>query len=49
MPIHTTAPLHDRPAFKALEEHCAEVRKLHLRRFGFGGHEEKATAQKGAA
>jgi hypothetical protein len=31
MTIHTTAPLRDRPAFKALEEHCAEVRKLHLR------------------
>ncbi len=31
MTIHTTAPLRERPAFKALEEHCAQVRKLHLR------------------
>jgi glucose-6-phosphate isomerase len=31
MTIHATAPLRDRPAFKALEEHCAKVRQLHLR------------------
>ncbi len=31
MTIHTTAPLLERPAFKALEEDCAKVRKLHLR------------------
>src|SRR5665213_1421594 len=31
MTIHTTAPLRERPAFKALEEHCAKVRKIHLR------------------
>jgi glucose-6-phosphate isomerase len=28
---HSIVPLCNRPAFKALEEHCAQVRKLHLR------------------
>jgi len=31
MTIHATAPLRDRPAFKALEEHCGKVCKLHFR------------------
>ena len=31
MTIHTTAPLLDAAGFKALEEDCAKVRKLHLR------------------
>jgi glucose-6-phosphate isomerase len=30
-PSNSSAPLRSRPAFKALEEHCAKVRKLHLR------------------
>jgi len=29
--LHSIAPLRNRPAFKALDEHCAQVRKLHLR------------------
>jgi glucose-6-phosphate isomerase len=29
--LHSIAPLRNRPAFKALEEHCAKVRNLHLR------------------
>jgi glucose-6-phosphate isomerase len=29
--LHSIAPLRNRPAFQALEEHCAKVRNLHLR------------------
>jgi glucose-6-phosphate isomerase len=31
MTTNTMHPLRDRPAFKALEQHCAELRKIHLR------------------
>jgi glucose-6-phosphate isomerase len=31
MTIQTTLPLRNRPAFHALEEHCAEIGKIHLR------------------
>ena len=46
-PSNSSVPLRSTPAFNALEEHCAKVRKLHLRQL-FAQDPELGTARRPA-